>query len=165
MAKNKIYSFIKKHNSISISRFINFCLYEPKNGYYQKKKVGEDFLTSPEISQMFGECISVFFALILEKINTTINFCEFGPGNGNLIKDITRSMHRIRKQKINYFFWEKSKFLNEKNLKKLQSKANIKKLQKLNFKKNLTILFVMNFLMLYLLTNLRNKMIIFMNEE
>ena len=135
MAKNKIHSFIKKHNSISISRFINFCLYESENGYYQKKKVGEDFLTSPEISQMFGECISVFFALILKKINTTINFCEFGPGNGNLIKDITRSMHRIRKQKINYFFWEKSKFLNEKNLKKLQSKANIKKLQKLNFKR------------------------------
>ena len=135
MAKNKIHSFIKKHNSISISRFINFCLYEQKNGYYQKKKVGEDFLTSPEISQMFGECISVFFALILKKINTTINFCEFGPGNGNLIKDITRSMHRIRKQKINYFFWEKSNFLNEKNLRVLQSKANIEKLQKLNFKK------------------------------
>ncbi len=135
MAKNKIHSFIKKHNSISISRFINFCLYEPKNGYYFKKKVGEDFLTSPEISQMFGECISVFFALISKKINTTINFCEFGPGNGNLIKDITRSMHRIRKQRINYFFWEKSNFLNERNLKNLQSKANIKKLQKLNFKK------------------------------
>jgi len=135
MAKNKIHSFIKKHNSISISRFINFCLYEPKNGYYQKKKVGEDFLTSPEISQMFGECISVFFALILKKINTKINFCEFGPGNGNLIKDITRSMYRIKKQKINYFFWEKSNFLNEENFKNLQSKANIKKLQKLSFKK------------------------------
>ncbi len=135
MAKNKIHSFITKHNSISISRFINFCLYEPKNGYYQKKKVGEDFLTSPEISQMFGECISVFFALILKKINTKINFCEFGPGNGNLIKDITRSMYRIKKQKINYFFWEKSNFLNEENFKNLQSKANIKKLQKLSFKK------------------------------
>ena len=104
MAKNKVYSFIKKHNSISISRFISLCLYESKNGYYQKKKVGEDFLTSPEISQMFGECISVFFANILKKINTTINFCELGPGNGNLITDITRSIHKIRKQKINFFF-------------------------------------------------------------
>ena len=134
MAKNKIHSFITKHSSISISRFINFCLYEQKNGYYQKKKVGEDFLTSPEISQMFGECISLFFASILKK-NTKINFCEFGPGNGNLIQDVTRSMHRIKKEKINYFFWEKSNFLNEKNFKNLQSKANIKKLHKLNFKK------------------------------
>ena len=78
MAKNKIHSFIKKHNSISISRFINFCLYESENGYYQKKKVGEDFLTSPEISQMFGECISVFFALILKKLIRQLTFANLG---------------------------------------------------------------------------------------
>ena len=62
MEKNKINNLLTKHNSISISRFINLCLYESENGYYQKKKVGEDFLTSPVISQMFGECISVFFS-------------------------------------------------------------------------------------------------------
>ena len=80
MAKNKIYNFFKKHNSISISRFINLCLYDSKNGYYQNKKVGEDFLTSPEISQMFGECIAIFFASILKQQNSIINFCELGPG-------------------------------------------------------------------------------------
>ena len=135
MEKNKIKNLLTKHNSISISRFINLCLYESENGYYQKKKVGEDFLTSPVISQMFGECISIFFSFILKKIYTKINFCELGPGNGNLIRDITRSIYKIRKKKINYFFWEKSNLLNGKDFKDLQFKANIKKLQKLNFKK------------------------------
>ena len=49
-------------------------------GYYTKKKVGEDFVTSPQLSQMFGECISVFFSLIQKKTFQTTNFLELGPG-------------------------------------------------------------------------------------
>ena len=59
--KKKIKLLLSSHKSISISRFINLSLYENHIGYYKNKKVGEDFVTSPQISQMFGECFNFFF--------------------------------------------------------------------------------------------------------
>ena len=79
-----------------------------------KKKVGEDFVTSPQLSQMFGECISVFFSLIQKKTFQTTNFLELGPGNGLLLRDLIRSIYKIKKEKINYFFLEKSNFFKSK---------------------------------------------------
>ena len=127
---SKIKILLSNHKSISMSRFINLCLYESGNGYYTKKKVGEDFVTSPQLSQMFGECISVFFSLIQKKTFQTTNFLELGPGNGLLLRDLIRSIYKIKKEKINYFFLEKSNFLKVNSLKDLSDKANITKLEK-----------------------------------
>ena len=72
LKKKKINLLLANHKSISISRFINLSLYENNRGYYKTKKVGEDFITSPQISQMFGECIAIFFLhfklIILKKL-------------------------------------------------------------------------------------------------
>ena len=101
---SKIKILLSNHKSISMSRFINLCLYESGNGYYTKKKVGEDFVTSPQLSQMFGECISVFFSLIQKKTFQTTNFLELGPGNGLLLRDLIRSIYKIKKKKLIIFF-------------------------------------------------------------
>ena len=82
--------FIKKKKSISIDEYINFCLFNDKNGYYQKQKsIGNDFTTSPEVSQIFGETIG-FLLLYLKKINRIdcSKIIELGPGNGTLTSDI-----------------------------------------------------------------------------
>ncbi len=127
---NKIKFLLSNHESISISRFINLSLYETGRGYYIKKRVGEDFITSPQLSQMFGECISIFFSMIQKTTFKTSNFLELGPGNGLLLRDLIRSIYQIKKEKINYFFWEKSNFLKVDSFKDLREKARITKLKK-----------------------------------
>ena len=96
---DKIKFLLSNHESISISRFINLSLYEKSRGYYLKKKVGEDFITSPQLSQMFGECIAIFFSMIQKTTFKTSNFLELGPGNGLLLRDLIRSIYQIKKKK------------------------------------------------------------------
>ena len=58
---------LKKINSnkgyIPIDKFIQICMYDKKNGYYiNNNPIGRkgDFITSPEISQLFGEIIGLY---------------------------------------------------------------------------------------------------------
>ena len=90
---NKIKLLNNKKN-LRLDKFIDLALYE-RNGYYlSKKPIGRkfDFVTSPEISQMFGEIIGVYLVYNWkEKINSRFNLIELGPGNGTLFKDIERT--------------------------------------------------------------------------
>ena len=136
MEKTDLKEFLKKTESLSLSRFIFKCLYSRDSGYYQKKKIGSDFTTSPEVSQMFGECISIFFINInkIFKINT---FCEFGPGNGTLARDLINTISKFYDKDLNFFLHEKSELLkNNQNkiLNKFKSKKNININQFKNFK-------------------------------
>ncbi len=133
MKKNsKIYNTLKKGGTLSLSRFIFLCLYEKKHGYYQKNRIGTDFITAPEISQLFGECISIFIASINQKIGNIRDFCELGPGNGTLIKDLSKNLNKLIKHKLNFYFFEKSITL-KTNIKKNINSINISHLRKLTF--------------------------------
>ncbi len=123
----KIKKLIIKNNSISLNRFINLCLYEKQEGYYHNKQIGSDFITSPEVSQMFGECISIFFISLMEKLNVS-NFCELGPGKGTLANDIIRCMSKIKEKNIKFFLYEKSSFFDHKKI------SNFKKIKVYNMK-------------------------------
>ena len=117
-----------KKNGISLSEYIDYCLYDKNEGYYENiSRIGDDFITSPEVSQLFGECISVFF-LYLSNSNLFRNLnriVEFGPGNGTLISDIIRSLNSSNKfKKINISLFEKSKNLIKNQKKKLINLIN-----------------------------------------
>ena len=135
---NKIKLLNNKKN-LRLDKFIDLALYE-RNGYYlSKKPIGRkfDFVTSPEISQMFGEIIGVYLLYHWkEKINSKFNLIELGPGNGTLFKDIERTakilpdffenadvyfieinkeLRKIQEKNLNYFKQSKirwSKILN-----------------------------------------------------
>ncbi len=133
----KIKGFLKE-NEISLSRFISFCLYDKNQGFYQRNSIGKHFITSPEVSQLFGECISIFFILLLKKFNVS-NFCELGPGNGTLMKDLIRTVNKFINHSLTFNLYEKSNYLRELQTKKLKGlKSNsleINFLSKLDLKK------------------------------
>jgi len=58
---------------------------------------GGDFVTAPEISQMFGELVGLWLADIWTRAGTPENaiYCELGPGRGTLAVDALRSMARF----------------------------------------------------------------------
>ena len=127
-----------KSNHISLSRFINYCLYKKEKGFYQQNLIGSHFITSPEVSQLFGECVAIFFSLILKKCNVH-TFCELGPGNGTLMKDLILSLKKFIKDSMSFYLYEKSIFLRKiqiNNLSNLNSTSHkINFLNKLQFKK------------------------------
>ena len=85
---------IKKKGILNVAEFIQICQFE-KDGYYLKNNpIGRanDFITSPEISQMFGEVLAIFLIHYWEnKIKNNFNLVELGPGKGTLLKDILRT--------------------------------------------------------------------------
>lgn len=91
--KELIISEINKKSKIDISEFINLSQ-NGNNGYYIKQNpigLNNDFITAPEISQMFGEILGLYILNNWKtKIRTSFNLIELGPGKGTLITDILR---------------------------------------------------------------------------
>ena len=56
-------------------------------------------MTSPEISQVFGELIGVWAALQYEALGSpdTLRIVEFGPGRGTLMADLLRGTRKFAK--------------------------------------------------------------------
>jgi cyclopropane-fatty-acyl-phospholipid synthase len=129
---------LESNNSISLSRFMNLCLYKKNIGFYEQNIIGSHFLTSPEISQVFGECIALFFLTTLSSLKLN-NFIELGPGNGTLMVDIVRTFSNLSNEKFNFFLYEKSNYLKkiqEDTLKDYHSeKSKIIQLNKLKLEK------------------------------
>ena len=89
------------HGPIPVSRYMG----ESNAHYYAardplgapREADGGDFVTAPEISQMFGELIGLWLADIWSRAGAPPDplYCELGPGRGTLAKDALRSMARF----------------------------------------------------------------------
>ncbi|KAL5722591.1 hypothetical protein ACHQM5_006097 [Ranunculus cassubicifolius] len=85
---------------ISIAEYMEEVLTNPKSGYYMNRDVfgsGGDFITSPEVSQMFGEMISIWVMCLWEQMGqpSEVNLIELGPGRGTLMADLLRGASRF----------------------------------------------------------------------
>ena len=85
---------IKIGGPINIETFMSISLNDKSRGYYIKSPAigrDNDFITAPEISQMFGELIAIWLLDAWDKIGKPkINIIELGPGNGLVMQDIVR---------------------------------------------------------------------------
>ncbi|MEM7422504.1 MAG: SAM-dependent methyltransferase, partial [Pseudomonadota bacterium] len=65
----------------------------PEHGYYRTRDplgAGGDFVTAPEISQMFGEMIGIWLHACCGERREPIRLVELGPGHGTLMADALR---------------------------------------------------------------------------
>jgi len=98
---NKIINILKEKKSIPLDQFINLALYDKKFGYYMKKnpfgKYG-DFITSPLISNLFGEMLAIWCVAFWEHIGKPrkILLVELGPGDGTLCKDLLKTFRQFK---------------------------------------------------------------------
>ena len=61
----RIARLIEAQGPISIAQFMTIALHDPQNGYYATRDpfgAQGDFITAPEISQMFGELLGLWIA-------------------------------------------------------------------------------------------------------
>lgn len=87
--------YIKSVGPITVEEAQNLALYHPEFGYYmQSNVVGShgDFITAPEISQLFGEMLAFWCIAQWQEAGSpeTIHLIELGPGRGTLLQDILR---------------------------------------------------------------------------
>jgi len=98
---NKIINILKEKKSIPLDQFINISLYDKKFGYYMKKNpFGKDgdFITSPLISNLFGEMLAIWCVAFWEYIGKPrkILLVELGPGDGTLCKDLLKTFKQFK---------------------------------------------------------------------
>src|SRR5271156_2509760 len=84
-----------------LSEYMRLCLTHPQYGYYINRDpfgAGGDFITSPEISQMFGELIGLWMAAVWQRMDApeNIRVVELGPGRGTLILDALRAARVVK---------------------------------------------------------------------
>ena len=79
-----------------LDRYMALCLGHPRHGYYMTRDpfgAGGDFVTAPEISQVFGELVGVWCATAWQMLGAPVpfNLVELGPGRGTLMGDILKA--------------------------------------------------------------------------
>lgn len=87
---------IEKAGPIPVSRFMELALAHPRYGYYvTRDPLGRegDFITAPEVSQMFGEITGLWAAVVWDAMGAPNPFvlAELGPGRGTLMADALRA--------------------------------------------------------------------------
>lgn len=100
---------------ITVAEYMRRCLRDEKFGYYTNPPKGGDdfdgtegrghrligqagdFTTAPEISQIFGECLTIWLLTQYEALGkpSKIQLVELGPGRGTLMCDILRSAKNV----------------------------------------------------------------------
>lgn len=91
---------IERDGPLSVAQFMELALGHPEYGYYTSRDpLGErgDFITAPEISQIFGELIGAWSATVWQAMGAPacFNLVEMGPGRGTLLADALRATKTV----------------------------------------------------------------------
>lgn len=87
---------IRFHGPLSVKEFMTVALTHPLHGYYMRGNIfgrSGDFVTSPELSQTFGELLGIWCVACWQQLGKppAIRLAELGPGRGTLMADLLQS--------------------------------------------------------------------------
>ena len=83
-----------------VRQYMELCLSHPVHGYYTTRDPlgrGGDFITSPEVSQVFGELLGLWAASAWHQMGQpeNVRLVELGPGRGTMMLDALRAMQVV----------------------------------------------------------------------
>lgn len=105
--KQRLIRHIRDNGPISVADYMAFCLADHDGGYYMTRepfgKKG-DFITAPEVSQMFGELIGVWVVSTWQALGSPENclICEIGAGRGTLMSDLLRAATKLAPELVRH---------------------------------------------------------------
>ncbi len=86
---------------LTVADYMAEALGHPRFGYYATRDpfgVAGDFVTAPEVSQMFGELVGLWCAVVWQAMGQPdpVRWVELGPGRGTLMADALRACRKVR---------------------------------------------------------------------
>jgi NADH dehydrogenase [ubiquinone] 1 alpha subcomplex assembly factor 7 len=100
MAHSRLETEIRRRIALAgpmpVRQYMTLCLTHPELGYYMTRDPlgrGGDFVTSPEISQVFGELVGLWAASVWHLMGRpeNVRLVELGPGRGTMMLDALRA--------------------------------------------------------------------------
>lgn len=96
---------IEDNGPLPVDAWMTACLADQNHGYYRTADPlgrGGDFTTSPEISQMFGELIGLWAAVVWAQMGapSPVRLIEAGPGRGTLMADALRALNGAPEMRV-----------------------------------------------------------------
>lgn len=95
-----LHTEIKTKGALTIADYMQLCLNHSAYGYYHTRMpfgAKGDFITAPEISQMFGEMVALWCIDAWQKAGcpNACHIIELGPGRGVLCADVLYNIHKL----------------------------------------------------------------------
>jgi NADH dehydrogenase [ubiquinone] 1 alpha subcomplex assembly factor 7 len=99
--EREIRRLIAAAGPMPVADYMRLCLTHPQYGYYITRDpfgASGDFVTAPEISQMFGELIGLWMAAVWQQMGApeNVRLVELGPGRGTLMLDALRAAKLVK---------------------------------------------------------------------
>ena len=100
MLEQRLKNHINIYGALTVREYQDLVLFDPTDGYYTNSPVigrQGDFITSPEISQVFGEIIALNFVNQWHQMGCPddVLLVELGPGRGTLMADMIRTFKQF----------------------------------------------------------------------
>ncbi len=91
---------IRNDGPLTVADYMDVCLGDPDFGYYTTRDplgARGDFTTAPEVSQIFGELIGLWAAVVWQQMGSPdqVGLVEVGPGRGTLMADALRAAKTV----------------------------------------------------------------------
>ncbi len=92
---------IARDGPISVADYMQACLADEREGYYTSRQpigAAGDFVTSPEVSQIFGELLGLWAVAVWQSMGepSSVVVAELGPGRGTLLADASRAWRSVK---------------------------------------------------------------------